>query len=154
MQKYDDESRKVYRGQTPIWHLRETAASAYKAPSLSEQIVALKAGLPIEFFDGLCAELEITAQEMASVLNIAPRTLARRKKEGRLQTAESERLYRLGALFEKAVAVLGDVEAARSWFKNPARALGDAAPLHFADTEPGAREVEDLLGRLEHGVFS
>lgn len=154
MQNSESKGNTFYKGQSPIWRVRETAASPYSAPTRAEQIAVLKAGLPIAFFDGLCAELQIAAQEMASVLNIAPRTLARRKKEGRLQTAESERLYRLGALFEKAVAVLGDVEAARSWFKNPARALGDAAPLHFADTEPGAREVEDLLGRLEHGVFS
>lgn len=134
--------------------MRETAAPPYATPTRAEQIAVLKAGLPIAFFDGLCAELEITAQEMASVLNIAPRTLARRKKEGRLQTAESERLYRLGVLFERAVVVLGTAEEACTWFKKPARALDDATPLHFADTEPGAREVEDLLGRLEHGVFS
>ena len=34
------------------------------------------------------------------------------------------------------------------------RALGGATPLDFAKTEPGAREVENVLGRLEHGVFS
>lgn len=154
MQNSESRTKTFYRDQTPIWRVRETAASPYSTPSRAEQIAVLKAGLPIEFFDGLCAELEIPAQEMAAVLNIAPRTLARRKKEGRLQTAESERLYRLGALFERAVAVLGTAEEARVWFKNPACALGGEMPLHFADTEPGAREVEDLLGRLEHGIFS
>jgi uncharacterized protein (DUF2384 family) len=32
--------------------------------------------------------------------------------------------------------------------------LGDVAPLEMAATETGAREVENLIGRLEHGVFS
>jgi uncharacterized protein (DUF2384 family) len=34
------------------------------------------------------------------------------------------------------------------------RALGGRSPLDFAQTEPGAREVENVIGRLEHGVFS
>ena len=34
------------------------------------------------------------------------------------------------------------------------RALGGATPLGFARTEPGVREVEDLLGRIEYGIPS
>jgi putative toxin-antitoxin system antitoxin component (TIGR02293 family) len=49
---------------------------------------------------------------------------------------------------------LSDAEAAQQWLKTPARALGFESPLHFAETEAGAREVENLLGRIEHGVFS
>ena len=52
------------------------------------------------------------------------------------------------ALFE------GDVEAARAWFATPAPALGDRTPLDVSTTEIGAREVENLIGRLEHGVFT
>ena len=37
--------------------------------------------------------------------------------------------------------------------KEPAWALGDVTPLQYADTELGAQEVEDLLGRIEHGVL-
>jgi uncharacterized protein (DUF2384 family) len=32
--------------------------------------------------------------------------------------------------------------------------LGGAVPLDFAKTEIGAREVENLLGRIEYGVYS
>jgi putative toxin-antitoxin system antitoxin component (TIGR02293 family) len=91
---------------------------------------------------------------LARVAHIATRTLSRRKKEGHLDTDESERLFRIGALFDRAAEVLGGKEVAREWFKTPLRALGGQSPLEYADTEPGAREVEDLLGRVEHGVFS
>ena len=36
----------------------------------------------------------------------------------------------------------------------PKRALGNITPLRCCDTDVGAREVEALLGRIEHGVFS
>jgi len=32
--------------------------------------------------------------------------------------------------------------------------LGGETPLEYAETEVGAREVEDLLGRIEYGVYS
>ena len=34
------------------------------------------------------------------------------------------------------------------------KALGEKVPLELLVTELGAREVEALIGRLEHGVFS
>ena len=89
-----------------------------------------------------------------SLENIATRTLSRRKTEGRFQTDESERLFRIAALYDRAVEVLGGRDRASAWFKGPKKALGGKTPLQYADTEPGAREVENLLGRLEYGVFS
>lgn len=68
---------------------------------------------------------------------------------------ESERLLRLSSVFEKAVELFeGDVAAAVNWLVSPRKALGDHTPLEYSRTELGAREVEGLIGRLEHGVFS
>ena len=105
-------------------------------------------------FDHFQAAMAIPAKTLASAANIAVRTLNRRRKEGRLQTDESERLFRIAALYDRAIEVLGDQERAEAWFNEPKKALGMKTPLQCADTEPGAREVENLLGRLEHGVFS
>lgn len=117
-------------------------------------IKRIKEGLNISAFERLTRSLDIPAARLAEVTGIAARTLDRRKKEGRLLPAESERVLRLAMLFDKAVTVLGDIDHARRWFKTPVQALGGGTPLEYADTEIGAREVEDLLGRLEHGVFS
>ena len=48
----------------------------------------------------------------------------------------------------------GDRALAMEWLEAPARALAGHTPLQFARSEIGAREVEDLIGRLEHGVLS
>ena len=56
--------------------------------------------------------------------------------------------------FSRAIEVLGSLEQARRWFSNPKRALGNKTPMEFCDTELGAEEVTNLLGRIEHGVFS
>jgi putative toxin-antitoxin system antitoxin component (TIGR02293 family) len=54
----------------------------------------------------------------------------------------------------KAIEVMESEEDARRWLSSPQVGLGGAVPLAFAATEVGAREVEDLLGRIEFGVYS
>jgi putative toxin-antitoxin system antitoxin component (TIGR02293 family) len=82
------------------------------------------------------------------------RTLARRKKEKRLHADESDRLFRVGRIAALAEETLGSKDKAKRWLQKPNRALGGAAPLRLLDTELGARQVEDVLGRIAHGVYS
>jgi putative toxin-antitoxin system antitoxin component (TIGR02293 family) len=117
-------------------------------------IKKIKKGLPISAFEKIQKELDVSADILASTVNIATRTLARRKKEGRFHSDESERVLRIASLFDRALQVLHSQNRVQLWFKAPQKGLGGKTPLEYADTEPGAREVEDLLGRLEHGVFS
>lgn len=123
---------------------------------LSEENVAtiiggLQSGLPISSVDRVVAVMGITRATLSALIHVSPRTLSRRET---LNVPESERLFRISALFQRALEVLGESQEARNWFTEPKKALGGHSPLEYADTEIGAREVEDLLGRIEHGVFS
>jgi len=92
---------------------------------------------------------------IGDLVQLPQRTLMRRKAQGRLGPDESERLLRVSGVFEKAVELFeGDVDAARRWLTTPSQALDGTLPLDFARTEIGARDVEDLIGRLDHGVFT
>jgi putative toxin-antitoxin system antitoxin component (TIGR02293 family) len=94
-------------------------------------------------------------EKIARFVAIPQRTLSRRQSEGKLQPDESDRVWRASAIFDMAVDLFeGDVAAARQWLQAPQSALGGEMPLDFASTEVGAREVENLIGRLEHGVFA
>ena len=87
------------------------------------------------------------------VMDQARRTLARRKEAGRLEPDESDRLMRASRVIARAIELFeGDREAARTWLTTHLRALGDHTPLEFAKTDVGAIEVENLIGRLEHGI--
>ena len=82
------------------------------------------------------------------------RSLQRRKSQGRLARYESDRLYRLARLVSLAANFLGDRQTAIAWLKRPNRALGGVAPLAIIDTELGARQVENVLGRIGYGGVS
>jgi putative toxin-antitoxin system antitoxin component (TIGR02293 family) len=130
------------------------ASIGIRPKDLNDLIGQLKHGLPVGAFDRLRERLDVPEKLLAATVNIAYRTLSRRKKEGRFKTDESERVLRIAKLYENALAVFENDGIARQWFKMPAKALGGKTPLEYADTEPGAQEVEDLLARIEYGVFS
>lgn len=116
---------------------------------------AVRRGLPYGAFEKLSRALALPAGKVAEALAIPGRTLMRRKAEGRLAPDESDRLVRLSRLYAAALDLFeGGGSAARQWLHAPALALGGETPFRLTQTEPGAREVEALIGRLEHGVFS
>lgn len=117
-------------------------------------IERIEEGFPYRTLERLQESLAIPAGEVAEVVRIPIRTLTRRKKEGRLRPEESERVLRIARLIEDATRLHeGDLDQARTWLKTPKRALDGKTPLEMGRTEVGAREVENLLGRLEHGVY-
>jgi putative toxin-antitoxin system antitoxin component (TIGR02293 family) len=96
----------------------------------------------------------LSLKELASSLDLSPRSLQRRRREGRLARHESDRLYRLARIVALAKHYLGDVPAANRWLKRSNAALGGKAPIELMDTEPGARAVENVLGRIAYGGIS
>ena len=136
-------------------HLEETnnllGISAESTQTLIEQ---LREGLSADSFMNLKDELGISAERLAKILAIPSRTLTRRLKEGRFTTAESERILRVANISSKAKELFEGDDYYKEWLGSSAIALGGSAPLDYLDTELGAEEVENLIGRLEHGVFS
>jgi len=115
---------------------------------------AIRDGFPPAVVENLMRASGLTLKEVAGALDLSPRSLQRRRRSGRLARFESDRLYRLARIMAIAGAYLGDAERARRWLKRPNRALGGLAPVAAIDTEPGARQVENLLGRIAYGGIS
>lgn len=126
-----------------------------RVESREQFMVAIRKGLTFRAFDHLAQALAVSDSELAKIVSISGRTLSRRREEGHFQAEESDRLARIAMLFDEAVTLFeGDEATAATWLTTPKKALADATPLQYADTEPGAQEVRDLIGRLEYGIFS
>lgn len=115
----------------------------------------LQQGLPFATLGRFEKASELPKAAILDVIRLPARTLARRKARGKLSFEESERLFRLSRVFQRAVELYhGKVDVARRWFETPCHALGNETPKDMTKTEVGAQEVLDLIGRLEHGVYS
>src|SRR5436853_5076676 len=131
-------------------------ASVFKStgiPTAAELRERIKRGLPYRSLESVRERLRLSVPETASVLQMPPRTMARRKQSRRLDIHESDRLYRIVRIAAQAFAVLGSEEKAATWLRRPNRALGGEIPIHLLDTDVGVRHVEDVLGRIEYGII-
>lgn len=130
-----------------------TTLLARKHVESQEAIKLISKGLPFSELEHLRGELDESLEVLGRQLSISRSTLQRRKTERRLSPGESERVMRFWQILQYATRLFGTVERARQWLKYPQRGLGHAVPLDYARTEVGAREVHDLLGRIDYGVY-
>jgi putative toxin-antitoxin system antitoxin component (TIGR02293 family) len=114
---------------------------------------AIQAGLPGAALQQVLSGGDASATEISDWLRIPQRTLMRLKKRERLSPDESDKLYRLVYIIAAAAKAFGDRENAYKWLRRENRALG-AIPAVLISTEPGFREVEQVLGRIEYGGVS
>lgn len=113
---------------------------------------AIMAGVPAS----LIRELQVTSVlEQKDIRRIIPvRTLERRLGNAEpLRPVEADGIARLLRVISHAYRVFEDEDLSEEWLRSPNPALNDEVPIAMAATDVGAREVEGVLIRLEHGVF-
>lgn len=123
---------------------------------LDEQalIAGIRSGLPFEALEAVASRFSLGATGLVRILGLPQRTLARRKKTRMLTADESDRLMRVARIAALAEETLGNSARAGRWLHEPNVALGSVPPIRWLDTDLGAREVEELLIRIGHGVYS
>ena len=114
----------------------------------------IREGIPAAAVESVLSAVHVSRSELAQALGIPERTLARRKREGVLNSEESSKLLRLARVVSRANEVFDDAASAFNWLKSPNVALRGNVPLSLLDTDIGTESVLDALGRIEHGVFA
>lgn len=88
------------------------------------------------------------------MLVIPKRTLARRKaRRETLTQEETDKALRLARISAEADRVFGGPEKSARWLRKSNSALAGRTPLELLRSETGALAVDELLGRIDHGMF-
>ena len=123
--------------------------------TMSDWMQLIETGMPAAAAEVLKEKVGLDDSSLATVLGISARTLARtRAGQLRFDAVVSDRVYRLARLVSIAKEVLEHEDRAVQWLMQPQFGLGQHRPIDLVRSEPGAREVENLLLRIEHGVYS
>jgi putative toxin-antitoxin system antitoxin component (TIGR02293 family) len=115
----------------------------------------IETGIPVDSAEALKRTISVPDPVLAALLGISEKTLSRaRAGHGRLDPVASDRLFRVARVGALAIEVLEDEARAVGWLKRPQVGLGGRAPLDLLTTDVGRDQVEKLLLRIEHGVYS
>jgi putative toxin-antitoxin system antitoxin component (TIGR02293 family) len=115
---------------------------------------AIEEGLPTEALESAMERGSLSWKDIGELV-IPRRTFSHRKeKDQPLTSEESDRLVRLLRAVARAKETFQNEEKAERWLREENRALGGRTPLEALKTESGARLVENILGRIAHGVYS
>jgi putative toxin-antitoxin system antitoxin component (TIGR02293 family) len=121
-----------------------SGAAAAKAPALRAMPGSLAALRDLGY-----SEAEI------NTLVVPRRTLARREAHNEpLSVEETDKALRLERIATLATQIFGQAVKANGWLRKPKRQLEGETPLNFLRSETGARIVEDMLRRIEHGILA
>ena len=131
--------------------------SAWESMGIDTQrgIEAVKRGLSIRHLETFLDVTQLPKMGVLKVLKLTVGDFQKRVAGRRLTPLESERLWRLAKVYKKSLDLFeGNTAQATLWLKTPQRALHGDSPLRCTATEPGASEVEELIGRIEYGVLA
>jgi putative toxin-antitoxin system antitoxin component (TIGR02293 family) len=102
--------------------------------------------------DALLRDSVVAPQEMYGWI-IAKRTFLRRVKQRQLLSIEeSNRLVRLARVYALATDTFAEEESVRHWLREPLRQFINRSPMEMLLTQTGTYLVEELLGRISHGL--
>ncbi|MCS0115849.1 DUF2384 domain-containing protein [Vibrio parahaemolyticus] len=118
-------------------------------------IDAVHKGFEPKVYRNIVERVKLSQNEFQNVTLIPVSTIKRRlKNDERFNTQESDAIYRLAMLLKLATELFDDEERALEWMKENVYGLGGKRPLDMVSTTVDFEIVKDLIGRLEHGVFS
>ena len=134
-----------------IGHTEALKRKLSNASYLQEMV---RSGFPYRPFETVLNRLGLSRAQVSTALGLPERTMARRKKEGKFQARESESIFRFLRIAVHAFDTLQSDKNAAAWLTTPNRALAAAIPLDLLDTELGAGQVDEVLYRIDHGIYS
>lgn len=120
------------------------------------QVISLiRQGLPASSLHELAERYQLSERQLAQLLGVSTRTLSRLNSSvSRLSPVQSDRLFRLARIVGHAESVFDTLDVALDWLKSPNRALAGSIPLSLLDTDAGTLQVDEILTRIEYGVYS
>lgn len=124
--------------------MNDAAARYYKAHE----------GVSKSDFLAIVAMTGLNLTEFSSLLPVNKRTIEKVKDRELLSPSVSDRVLQLASLYQNGEDVFGDMTSFREWLQSSLIALGGKKPIEFIDNDTGISIIRDLLGRIEHGVYS
>ena len=154
MKKYQNISNDSYLINEPaVAYLNSSQSGDYQGADL-KVIRHAREGIKVGYLLQLSDLMGLTQVEICKILHISLRTLQRYELDFTLDSDASSKVIQLAMLQRRGIEVFGDTGGFNQWLKAPMSSLEGKAPLDYLDTPFGFQLINQILGRIEHGVFA
>lgn len=119
-------------------------------------IIALSSeGITKASLDALISHLDISKKAFSeNILSSSVKTFERKKSTDRLDKRTSSHIIEIARVVEHAIMVFENESKVKVWLNTPNRALNQLRPIDLFYLSTGLKMVNDILGRIEEGVYS
>ena len=119
----------------------------------TDLIGIVRAGIETKYLKEIQEYTSLSDNEIGEVLPISQRQLVRYTSDHRLNKEITSHLLQIIELYQKGYKLFGKVKF-NLWLRTQNKVLGNIRPLEMMDTSIGIEMIEDVIGRIEHGVYS
>ncbi len=130
-------------------HLYSSIRSDFDMISISQS------GITKASVDELARNMGVSRKSMAEdIFDVSVKTLERKAAMDKLDKKTSSHALEIARLMQHAYHVLGKKEKVKLWINFKNKALNDMRPIELFGTLTGLNMVNDVLSRIEEGVYS
>jgi len=136
------------------WEILGLNSQMHLTSSYLDIIQFIDKGIPKSSVESFSQNLAIPMTSIAKMLSMSYKTLTRKKGNERLDSSISSLIFEIASVYAKAFEIFRDLDKVTRWFNNPNKGLRRQKPFDLLNTATGIRMVNQVLGRIEEGVYS
>ena len=119
-----------------------------------EKMHVVKDGISKDSLEILKKKAGLDYDKLAKALSVTRATLINKKNQEKFNASLSERILSLADIYSYGYEVFEEEERFNRWMFNHNQALGGITPFQLIDNQFGREEIKNLIGRIDHGVYS
>jgi len=150
-----DHLKKKESSDTITWEmLGGKKFMASKPTSHLDFVTAGTKGIPKLSVLNLADVLDVPMKDMATLLSLSYKTLGRKKETDSLDTLASSLSIEIANTITKGLSVFENFDKFNRWLHKENRALKGKEPFSLLNTPTGIKVVNQVLGRIEEGIYT
>lgn len=132
-------------GRTVLGRSLETGMDRYELS---------RTGIPKRALLNLVSNLNLSLRSMSTLLNVAERTIQRKRDDELLDVSTSEQVIQIAEVYSRGNEVFGSPGNFQEWMKTENISFAGKRPMELLPSRYGAQMILDEIGRIEWGVYS
>ena len=114
----------------------------------------VKEGISKKALELLKDKARLDYDQLARALDVSRQTLINKKRNAKFNQEVSNKILALADIYSYGYDVFQDTERFNGWMFSENGALGGRVPFEMLNTYYGRLSVNNIIGRIEHGVYS